>query len=389
MAITKALWPNDGMVDYTSGRGAETSRNLEGHLNSLLPQLSLMGESAMSLAAANFSALLTMPAASTEPGSTVPAQTPAADSGPISTEDGQKVVDLAMKQLGKPYSWGATGPSSFDCSGLAYYCYKNAVSINIPRTSKVQATTGKSVKQGKPTTSEISTIIAPGDLILFAYNGGSGSVHHVGICKGDSGGNFIEAPHTGAVVKVSSIASRNDIACIRRIVKDVTAASSSTTPTATNASSVPSNIPSEYKTIIASMAKRYAIPAAYICAVKTHELSSWTDINHMSPNGNPPTSYDVGLMQINCKVSDTAKQTKMKDPSTNIAAGCSHISGDLKYLKAHGLNVDWTSKSWVMNLYAAYNQGQGGWHSNGIAYPARGEDVWKKYQEFLKHVSGR
>ena len=89
---------------------------------------------------------------------------------PISNKR-EAIVNLAMKQLGKPYLWGATGPNSFDCSGLVYYVYKNAISMNISRTSKAQSKLGKQISKSN---------VKPGDLVFFDTVGG-GEVTHVGI----------------------------------------------------------------------------------------------------------------------------------------------------------------------------------------------------------------
>ena len=59
----------------------------------------------------------------------------------------EAIVNLTMQQLGKRYSWGAVGPNTFDCSGLVYYVYKNALSMNISRTSKAQSKLGKQISK--------------------------------------------------------------------------------------------------------------------------------------------------------------------------------------------------------------------------------------------------
>ena len=89
---------------------------------------------------------------------------------PISNKR-EAIVNLAMKQLNKPYSWGATGPNSFDCSGLVYYVYKNAISMTIARTSGAQSNLGKKISKSS---------VRPGDLVFFDTVGG-GKVTHVGI----------------------------------------------------------------------------------------------------------------------------------------------------------------------------------------------------------------
>ena len=92
-----------------------------------------------------------------------------------STNKVQAVIDLAHKQLGKPYVWGAEGPNSFDCSGLIYYVYKNAASITLPRTSSDQYSAGVAVSRSN---------LKAGDLI-FSSTDGTGNITHVAIYVGD------------------------------------------------------------------------------------------------------------------------------------------------------------------------------------------------------------
>jgi cell wall-associated NlpC family hydrolase len=104
---------------------------------------------------------------------------------------GVEAIRFAQKMLGKPYRWGAEGPSSFDCSGLTSWAFKQA-GITLPRSSSQQAKVGTPVS-----TSELR----PGDLVFF-YS----PVSHVGIYVGD--GKMINAPQTGDVVKYSNITDR-------------------------------------------------------------------------------------------------------------------------------------------------------------------------------------
>ena len=108
---------------------------------------------------------------------------------PVS-EKGQAIVDEAKKYMGVPYVWGGTTPSGFDCSGLVQYVCRS-LGITVDRVTYDQIKNGVAV-----TKSELS----PGDLVFFANNG---DVHHVGIYIGNN--EFIHAPHTGDVVKISSL----------------------------------------------------------------------------------------------------------------------------------------------------------------------------------------
>ena len=96
----------------------------------------------------------------------------------------KEVVRCVKKQLGKPYVYGAAGPDSFDCSGLAYYCHNQG----IPRVASDQSRGGKAVSK--------SNLLA-GDL-MFWNTSGSG-VSHTTVYVG--GGQMIHAPKTGDVVK--------------------------------------------------------------------------------------------------------------------------------------------------------------------------------------------
>ena len=110
-----------------------------------------------------------------------------------STNKVQAVIDLAHKQLGKSYVWGAEGPNSFDCSGLIYYVYKNAASITLPRTSSDQYSAGVAVSRSN---------LKAGDLI-FSSTDGTGNITHVAIYVGD--GQMIHAPRNGKNVEKVSI----------------------------------------------------------------------------------------------------------------------------------------------------------------------------------------
>jgi cell wall-associated NlpC family hydrolase len=115
-----------------------------------------------------------------------------------------RAVAFARSQLGKPYVWGASGPSSYDCSGLTMAAYRSA-GVWLPRVSRAQWNAGPRVGLGN---------LAPGDLVFFAYNTGNpGSIHHVGIYIG--GGAMVEAPYSGASVRIASIGRSDYIGAVR------------------------------------------------------------------------------------------------------------------------------------------------------------------------------
>jgi cell wall-associated NlpC family hydrolase len=109
----------------------------------------------------------------------------------------RKAVEVALAQLGSPYVWGAEGPSTFDCSGLTSFAYA-AAGMTIPRVSRAQFAAYAASRPVAPTN------LLPGDLVFFADNPRVPStIHHVGMYIGK--GLMVEAPHTGAVVRTSSI----------------------------------------------------------------------------------------------------------------------------------------------------------------------------------------
>lgn len=105
----------------------------------------------------------------------------------------EQLKALIPQEMGKPYQWGATGPGSYDCSGLVYTLY-GKIGISLPRVSRDQAKAGVYVSKDN---------LQYGDLVFFAADGKT--VNHVGIYVGN--GEFVHAPSTGHVVKTSSLAS--------------------------------------------------------------------------------------------------------------------------------------------------------------------------------------
>src|SRR5215211_1742703 len=106
-------------------------------------------------------------------------------SAPAPTHGG--VVGIAMQYLGVPYVWGGASPSGFDCSGFVMYVYAQ-VGISLPHNAAAQYGYGSPVSRSQ---------LAPGDIVFFDGLG------HNGMYIG--GGQFIHAPHTGDVVKISNL----------------------------------------------------------------------------------------------------------------------------------------------------------------------------------------
>ncbi|MED4227426.1 NlpC/P60 family protein [Neobacillus cucumis] len=107
---------------------------------------------------------------------------------PVNSGSASAVIAYAKQFLGVPYVWGGTTPSGFDCSGFTSYVFRNAAGISLPRVSRDQQNVGTRISPSQ---------VQPGDLI-FRGN----PAYHVAIYIG--GGQYIHAPHTGDVVKISS-----------------------------------------------------------------------------------------------------------------------------------------------------------------------------------------
>jgi len=114
---------------------------------------------------------------------------------PPTSSKGAAAVWWAEKALGRPYVWGATGPKSFDCSGLCLWAYAH-VGVSLPHYSGAQFNCGQHVGRA---------YLQPGDLVFFGH-----PIHHVGMYIGS--GRFIEAPHSGASVRISTLGNRGDYA---------------------------------------------------------------------------------------------------------------------------------------------------------------------------------
>ena len=113
---------------------------------------------------------------------------------PVTSENGQKIANIASQFAGKPYVWGASDPLvGFDCSGLVTYAYKQ-LGVNLPHQSQSQFNNGYAV--------EINSL-RPGDLVFFSN---SSSLDHVGIVV-SSDGTFIHASTPKSGVKYDNVYS--------------------------------------------------------------------------------------------------------------------------------------------------------------------------------------
>ncbi|MEU9703264.1 NlpC/P60 family protein [Streptomyces sp. NPDC047981] len=122
---------------------------------------------------------------------------PMADLGPASSRAAAAVI-AARGAIGKPYVWGATGPSGFDCSGLMVWSYRQA-GISLPRTSQAQRHAGRQVPLSQA---------QPGDLVTYRSD-----ASHVGIYAGN--GQVIHAPYPGARVRYDPVGMMSHVTVTR------------------------------------------------------------------------------------------------------------------------------------------------------------------------------
>jgi cell wall-associated NlpC family hydrolase len=119
-------------------------------------------------------------------------------------------LQFAFTQLGKPYRFGSTGEGGFyDCSGLTLRAYQSG-GVQLPRTAATQWSAGVHILD--------PGAVQPGDLVFYANDlSNPATIHHVGIYIG--AGNMINAPHTGAVIRIQPAFRADYIGAVRPTAK--------------------------------------------------------------------------------------------------------------------------------------------------------------------------
>jgi cell wall-associated NlpC family hydrolase len=131
-----------------------------------------------------------LPAPTTTDAAVTTQPTTTTTSAPVTLPAGHpEAATIALRYLGVPYLWGGESPKGFDCSGLVAYVYAQ-LGITLPHYAAAQYQLGVAVPRDQ---------LQPGDLVFFD------ALDHVGIYIG--GGQFVHAPHTGDVVKITSLAA--------------------------------------------------------------------------------------------------------------------------------------------------------------------------------------
>jgi LysM repeat protein len=151
---------------------------------------------------------LTVPSGGRLPTTSSPTVNPAKP-GAIVTGNAKidKMLAFAVAQLGKPYVAYQAGPNGYDCSGLVMAAFAE-IGISLPHYSGSQANYGVAIDWTTQT-------VQAGDLVFLETSPGSGIIHHVGIAINAT--QWIQAPHTGDVVKISTI-QWGHVVAVRRLI---------------------------------------------------------------------------------------------------------------------------------------------------------------------------
>lgn len=245
--------------------------------------------------------------------------------------DGASIVADANKYLGVPYVWGGTDPSTgLDCSGLVQRVFAD-LGTSVPRTSQEQATVGTPVASVGDA--------QPGDLVFYAGSDGTASAPgHVGIYIGN--GQMIDAPYTGANVRVDPVGTP---VAIRRVVLQPAAVSSASLSAAGTGRPADLAI-SAYTSDFVTSGAAHGVPANLLAAVARTESG-------LNPKATSPAGAE-GLMQL---MPGTAAGLGVNpwDPASAIDGAARLLSSDYQRFG-----------SWSLAL-AAYNAGAGAVASYG------------------------
>ena len=261
---------------------------------------------------------------------------------------GDQVIQTAMQFLGQPYVWGGSSPSEgFDCSGLLQYSLAQN-GINISRTTYDQVNEGTAVSKSD---------LQPGDAVFF---GTADDVHHVGIYIGN--GEYIHAPKTGDVIKISKLSDRSDFYAARRYTTPGTgsysSSSSSNGTSSTGNSSLYSSNVTKGKALLQSKAQKPFVTS--ISADSTPKETVLSVTNNEDVQNILQTAYenDENFMSEseiadnkNIKKEDKTKEETSESFASKVLKGLKNAGGKVlnsgKSLLKKGANVVVRAAQWA------------------------------------------
>lgn len=201
-AATTASADAKAQVDAVNGK-ITAQKNAEAAAAAQAAEAAKAAASSAIASASVSTADVTVPINRGGSGSVTPKPVPKPTPAPNPAVSGS-IVGYAETFLGTPYVWGGTSPSGFDCSGFVQYVYSH-FGVSIPRTSEDQFGYGTPVSQSQ---------LQVGDLVFFEPDG-SGLPGHVAMYIG--GGDIIQAPQTGDVVKITPLSYMSSYMGARRV----------------------------------------------------------------------------------------------------------------------------------------------------------------------------
>jgi hypothetical protein len=228
-------------------------------------------------------------------------------------EPAASLLSYAEAQLGKPYLWAGSGPDSFDCSGLTMMAYRQ-VGIAFVHNAYAQYEATKQWAIPSP------AALQPGDLVFFGPN--EAGIHHVGIYVG--GGQFLDAPNTGSLVRFDTLGPGWDYFGATRPLKSIVTMASTGT---------------------IQVAARQTVDRIWGDSQWPYLDLLWTQESDWNPAAVNPTSGATGIPQALPpeKMAATGPDWRT-NPVTQVTWGLQYIEaryGNPQTAWAHELIFDW------------------------------------------------
>ncbi len=282
----------------------------------------------------------------------------------IGNSMGQQIVNEAAKYLGTPYKWGKDTPQEgFDCSGLVEYVFKQ-FQISLDRTTYEQVKQGSPVDKGN---------LQPGDLVFF---GSADNVHHVGIYAGN--GEYIQAPKTGDVVKISNLDDRSDYYGARRIVPSNiggggTPATTTVINNNINTSGSPTITADKLNKVLGgalaghgqdylNASQKYGVDPALAVVIATLETGHGSVVTHNNPGGVMDWDNNWSTLRDFPSLSEGIDYAVKNLKTGYLDQGLTTIAQiGQKYSPVGAANdPNGTNKDWIPSVTSIYNQITGG-----------------------------